>query len=207
MNTIELNHSAVASVQRGGHEIPALSLEPVEHGVLATGKFVVEHYRDGKRINEYHFPNGITNQGKNALLDIMFHGSTQITTWYLGLIDSTGYTALAAGDTYANINGSNGWDEFTDYTDTNNAASGTTRPVWTEGAASGQSITNGTVVPYLITGTGTVKGLFVVGGGTDAMDKSDAAGGGTLWATALFTNGDVPVLASDVLRVTYTVNA
>ena len=33
------------------------------------GQFKVEHWRNGKRINEYHFPNGITNEGKNKLLD------------------------------------------------------------------------------------------------------------------------------------------
>ena len=78
------------------------------------GAFVVEHWRDGKLIGEYRFPNGIANQGKNSLLDIMFHGSTQITTWWLGMISSTGYTALAATDTYQNIGqAGNQWSEFT----------------------------------------------------------------------------------------------
>jgi hypothetical protein len=175
---------------------------------LASGEFVVDHYRRGKRINSYRFSNGITNQGKNRLLDVMFHAATQISTWYLGLIDNDGYTALAAADTYANIDQvGNGWDEFQDYTDPANANSSSTRPEWTEGTASGQAITNSSVVAFDITDTGTVKGVFVVGGGSAPATKGDSAGGGTLWATALFTGGDVPVQNGDTLRVTYTVNA
>jgi hypothetical protein len=172
------------------------------------GKFVVEHFRKGVKIGQYEFPNGITNQGKNKLLDIMFHGSTQITTWWIGLIDSAGYSALAAGDTYAQIAGSNGWAEFTDYTDAANGNSAVTRPEWTEGAASGQAITNASPVVFDITDTGTVKGLFLVGGHADCQTKGDhAAATGALWATALFNSGDVAVNAEDQLKVTYTVSA
>ena len=151
------------------------------------GRFVVEHWRDGKRINEYHFPNGITNEGKNKLLDVMFHGTTAITSWWLGLIDNANYSALAASDTYDDINqAGNGWDEFTSYTDAGNGDSSTTRPAWPEDAASGQSITNSTTAIFDITASGTVKGLFLVGGIANAQNKSNHESGGTLWATALF---------------------
>lgn len=210
MNTLDVNQSARASLLRRG-QLPTPAARPMvpaaSHAVLASGRFKVDHIRNGKRINSYSFPNGITNEGKDHLLDVVFHGDTQITAWFLGLIDDASFSALAAADVYAQINGTNGWDEFTDYTDPANADSALTRPAWTEGAASGQSITNGTVVEFDITGSGTVKGVFVVGGGTDPEDKDDAAGGGTLWATALFSGGDVPVLNGDTLRVTYTVSA
>jgi len=172
------------------------------------GRFVVEHFRKGEKIGQYEFPNGITNEGKNKLLDVMFHAQSAITTWWLGLIDNSGYSALAAGDTYANIDqAGNGWDEFTDYTDPANSASASTRPEWTEGAASGQAITNGSPVVFDITSSGTVKGLFLVGGIANAQNKGDHTAGGTLWATALFGTGDVPVNAEDQLKVTYTVSA
>ena len=172
------------------------------------GRFVVEHFRNGVKIGQYEFPNGITNQGKNKLLDVMFHGVSAITTWWLGLISNSGYSALAAGDTYAQIGGSNGWTEFTDYTDAGNGGSASTRPEWTEGAASGQAITNASPVVFDITGSGTVKGLFLVGGAANAQNKSDhEAAGAVLWATALFGSGDVPVNANDQLKVTYTVSA
>lgn len=179
-----------------------------ESPINARGAFVVEHWRDGKRINEYRFPNGITNEGKNKLLNVMFAATAAITTWWIGLIDLTGYTALAATDTYDDINqAGNGWDEFTSYTDDGNGDSATTRPLWDEGAASGQSITNPSPSVFDITASGTVKGVFLVGGAAAAQNKSDHAAGATLWATALFTSGDVVVANGDQLKVTYTVSA
>lgn len=170
------------------------------------GRFQVEHIRNGEVLRTFDFPNGIVNEGKNKLLDVMFHGATQIGTWYLGLVDNSGYSALAADDLYDDIDqAGNGWDEFKSYTDAGNADSTVTRPEWTEGAASGQSITNGTVVVFDITGSGTVKGLFLVGG-TNSQTKGDHTPGNTLWATALFAGGDVAVQNGDQLKVTYTVS-
>ena len=171
------------------------------------GRFHVEHVRDGKVIGVHDFPNGITNEGKNKLLNVMFHGTTAITTWYLGLIDLTGYTALAAADTYDDINQTaNGWKEFSSYTDAGNSSNATTRPTWDEAAASGQAITNSSVTVFDLTAAGTVKGIFLSGGST-AQTKSDHTAGSTLWATALFTSGDVVVANGDQLKVTYTVSA
>lgn len=173
------------------------------------GKFRVEHWRAGQLLAIYDFNNGITNEGKNRLLDVMFHGTAAHATWYLGLIDLSGFTALAAADNYDNINqAGNGWDEFDDYTDANNAASAVTRPVWVEGAAASQSITNGTAAVYDITATGDVKGIFAVAG-TNAATKGDHTAGTAhaLWATALFNQGDQAVNNGDQLRVTYTVSA
>ena len=58
------------------------------------GRFVVEHFRSGEKIGRYEFPNGITNEGKNKLLDVMFHGVSAITTWWLGMISNGGYTRV-----------------------------------------------------------------------------------------------------------------
>jgi hypothetical protein len=181
----------------------------VEDQLAPCGRFVVEHFRNGEKIGHYEFPNGITNEGKNKLLDVMFHGVSAITTWWLGLIDNAGYSVLAATDAYANINqAGNGWDEFTAYTDAGNSGSASTRPEWTEGAASGQAITNGSPVVFDITASGTVKGLFLVGGAANAQNKGDyQAVGAVLWATALFNSGDVPVNNGDQLKVTYSVSA
>lgn len=201
---LNVNHAADVEIVRAGNPMTA------EHSRIdPRGKFVVAHYRNGKRLNEYVFPNGITNEGKNRLLDVMFHGTTQLTTWYLGLIDNSGYSALAAGDNYDNINqAGNGWDEFDDYTDGNNSNNAGTRPLWDEGAASSQSITNGSVAIFDITSAGTVKGVFVVAG-TSAQTKNDHSAGSAhvLWATALFNGGDVAVQNGDQLKITYTVSA
>lgn len=192
MNQLSMN-------QKVGVELAPAQLNP-------RGRFVVEHWRAGKKINEYAFPNAIVNQGKNKLLDVMFHGVTPVATWYIGLIDYEGYVQLEAVNTYQLINTTNQWDEFTLYTDAGNGDSVSTRPTWTEGAASSQSITNASPLIYDITDTGTVKGVFVVGGIAAAQNKDDYAADGVLWATALF-GADVPVALSDQLKITYTVTA
>ncbi len=172
------------------------------------GRFQVEHWRDGRLIGVYEFPNGVTNEGKDQILNTQFDAATQIATWYLGLIDNANFTALAAADTYDNIDqAGNGWDEFSDYTDPGNGDSATTRPVWNPDAAASQTISNGTVVVFDVTASGTVKGLMLVGGGTAPENKGDHAAGSILWATALFDSGDVPVQNGDQLKATYTVTA
>jgi hypothetical protein len=180
------------------------------HSDLADlgGKYVVEHWRNGERINEYHFPNDIVNEGKNHILDVQFHAVSAMVTWYMGLIDDLNYSALAATDTYDDINqAGNGWDEFALYTDAGNGDSATTRPEWDEASASAQSITNNSVTVFDVTGAGTVKGLFLVAGTNANLKDDDTAGTAhKLWATALFS-GDVAVLNGDQLKVTYTVSA
>lgn len=172
------------------------------------GRFTVEHFRNGELLNTHNFPNGIVNEGKDAIFNIMFDADTQITTWYMGLIDNAGYTAIADTDTYDNIDQvGNGWAEFQTYTDAGNAGSALTRPVWNPDAASGQSISNGTQITFDITGTATVKGLFISGGGAGNASKGDHAADGTLWCTALFDQGDTSVINGDQLKVTYTVSA
>jgi len=193
---------------KAGVEIMRPAKPRVQSDLSPHGRFKVEHWRDGKLIGEYEFPNGITNEGKDQLLDTQFDAATQITTWYLGLIDNANFTALAAADTYDEIDqAGNGWDEFADYTDPGNGDSATTRPVWAPDAAASQTITNGTVVVFDITATGTIKGLFLAGGGTAPENKGDHAAGSTLWATALFDSGDVDVQNGDQLKATYTVTA
>jgi hypothetical protein len=171
------------------------------------GKFVVEHWYEGKLLGVYPIANDVTNEGKNKLWDTMFRHEAQ-TDWWLSLINYTGYSALAATDTYFQINGTNGWDEFTNYLDTNNGDNATTRPAWNNNAASGQEMTNTTKAIFTITGGGgTLKGLFLVGGNAIAQTKGDHSGGPVIWATALFATGDFIVFTNSQLKVVYTVSA
>lgn len=155
------------------------------------GKYYLELIRNGKVIAIREALNGITDEGLDAILDIMMHGSSQITAWLLGLIDASGYTGLAAGDTMASHAG---WVEFTTY-------SQGTRPAWQEDAASGQSITNTTLANFSITGGATLKGAFLTSNSTKGGSS------GTLWSTALFTTGDLAVINGDTARLKYTLNA
>lgn len=154
------------------------------------GEFIVEHYRKGKLIGKYKLQNGVTNIGLDTVLDIMFGATAKISTWYLGLIDNAGFTALAAGDTMASHPG---WTEYTAYSEAN-------RPTWGTGSASGQSITNATPEEFNITGTTDVlNGMFAV------SDNTKGGSSGVLWATASFTS-TIPVDNGDLLKLTYTVS-
>lgn len=155
-------------------------------GLMARGRFKVQHIRDGKVLSEQEFPNGIVDVGLNKLLDVMFHGTSPITTWYLGLIDNAGFSALAAGDTMASHAG---WAEATGYSGN--------RKEWTEGAATARAITNSATVDFSMTGTATIKGVF--------LNSDDTGTSGTLWATAAFAS-NVSVVNGDTLKVTYTVS-
>lgn len=141
-----------------------------------------------------HNHNLVTNEGLNALLDIMFHGSTQITTWYIALFESD--STPAAGNTYA----SPGVTECTAYDEANRVA-------FVEAAASSQSITNSAnKASFTINASKTIYGAMLVGGGTGADTKGDTAGGGTLYCSSRFTSSKA-VEDDDVLKVTVTLTA
>ena len=164
------------------------------------GRFVVEHFRNGRKIGQYEFPNSVVNEGKNKLFNVMFNSATAITAWVIGLIDGSGTPTLAAGDTYAQIGGTNGWNEFVAFTET-------TRLGWGNATSTAQSVTNASPAVFDINGSGSVYGLFLVGGGSAPSTKNDHSGGGTLWAEAQFASGTVTVANGDQLKVTYTVSA
>jgi len=167
--------------------------QEVQEDFKPKGKFVVEHFdKDGNLKNKYEINNDITNEGKNTIFDVMFSDGTQIaaSSWFIGLISNSGFSALAAPDTMASHAG---WTEFVGYTQA-------TRVAWGPGEPAAQSISNATPATFDINATGTVKGPFIV---------SQSTKGGTtgkLWATALFS-ADVPVANGDQLKVTYTVAA
>lgn len=161
--------------------------------LVARGTWEVEHWRGGKLLSRTVDKNIITNEGLNAMLDIMLHGSTQITTWYVGIVESN--TAAAAGMTYATPT----FTESTAYTEAG-------RQAFVEAAASAQSITNSaSKASFTINAAKTIYGAFLAGGGTGAPTKGDTAGGGTLFDYALFASSK-PVVALDILNVTVTIS-
>lgn len=162
------------------------------------GIFDVEHWRQINGIwtllDKTQDHNIVTNEGLDALLDIMFHGTTQITTWYMAISESN--TAAAAGMTYATPS----YTECTAYDEA-------TRPAYVEAAASGQSMDNSASKgQFTINATKTIYGGSLVGGGTDPNTKGDAAGGGTLYCYSLFAVAKA-CADDDVLNVQYTLTA
>ena len=155
------------------------------------GKFQVKHLDAvGNVKGEYEFPNGIVDEGLDSILDVQFHGASQIATWYIGLVDNSGWTAWADADT---LSSHAGWAENTDYTEA-------TRGEWTEDAASSRAITNSTTVDFSINASGNVKGIFVSSNSVKSTGNT-----GTLWSTAAFSSV-VAVSNGDTLKVTYTVS-
>lgn len=159
--------------------------------VVGKWKFEIFNRETGKVRDTIEFLNLVTNVGKNALLDTMFNQATQVASnsWYMGLITNTGFSAIAPTDTAASHPG---WNEFVAYTQA-------TRPLWGQGVAASQSITNSTPVTFSINATGTIKGGFIISQNTKGGTT------GLLWSAGLYA-ADVPVNNLDDIKATYTVS-
>lgn len=155
------------------------------------GRFVVEHFdAKGNLKGQYEVPNGIVDVGLNHILDTEFHGGSQVATWYIGLVDNSGWTAWDDADT---LSSHGGWSESTYYTEG-------TRVAWTEGAASGRAMTNAATCDFSINATGNLKGIFISSNATKSTGNT-----GTLWSTAAFSSV-VATSNGDTLKVTYTIS-
>lgn len=158
--------------------------------LLVAGKWSGQHLRGGKVIDEWEDPNIVVNEGLNALLDIMFHGSTQITTWYIGVFEAN-YTPVSSV-TAATITSAS--TESTAYDEA-------TRVAYNEAAASGQSITNSAnKATFTFNATKTIYGAFLV------STSAKSATTGTLFSAAAFASAK-SVVDDDQLLLTYTFTA
>lgn len=129
--------------------------------------------------------NLVTNVGLNHILDVVFHGTTPVSPWYVGL---KGTGSEAAGDTLASHAG---WSEITDYTGD--------RKAYDEAAASSQSITNSaSVATFAINATVTIAGAFLCSVATTTT--------GVLICVADFS-ASRSMSSGDTLEVTYTISA
>lgn len=82
-----------------------INMKPIlSNSISPEGMFFVEHLRRGNVIGQYHIPNGVVNQGKNDILNSVFHNSTQRLYWWMGLIDSVGFSSISELDSYYGIN-------------------------------------------------------------------------------------------------------
>lgn len=173
---------------------PAAMIERLE----LTGWFDAICYApDGSIKWTARAPNLVVTVGKNLALDSYLAGSSYTVTGpFMGLVSSTSFTAYAAGDTMASHAG---WLEAGNA----NAPtySGTRKTVAWSSASAGSKTTS-SALAFNITGTGTVKGCFLVYGSA-AVNTIDSTLG-TLYSAGNFTGGDKVVANLDTLSVTYT---
>lgn len=144
---------------------------------------------DGSERWRVQAENLIVNAGLDYALDAALSGGSQITSWFLGLKNAG---SPAAGDTMASHSG---WTENENYEEE-------TRPAWSEGGVSGQSIGNsGSPASFSIdTDSQTIAGCFL------ASESTKGGSSGTLFAAVDFASSKAAD-DGDTLEVTYTVSA
>jgi hypothetical protein len=176
----------------------AIMNPPLAEELKILGRYTFECIGpDGEVKWTDEFPNVVTTVGKNYLLESgLAAAALTVVGPYMGLISSTSYTAVAAADTMASHGG---WLE----------AGNANAPTYTAprktlafSAASGGSKATSSAASFAITGTGTVKGAFVVLS-TSAVATIDNTSG-TLFSAGLFSGGDKTVANGDTINVSYT---
>jgi hypothetical protein len=185
-----MDQTAVAGVSFGAQARGGMPL-----GVRVANFYEVCCYahKGGPLLWREHIKNLTVTQGLNDILTKYFTGSSYTAAWYVGLINNASFTALAAGDTSQQINGSNGWIEDTAY-------SAGVRQTLTLGSASAGSISN-TASPasFTMNASGTLNGAFIATTSTQGA----GAGGTVLYGEASFSSTQA-YASGNVITVTVT---
>ena len=197
MSTEKINpgDSTNVTITRGGGNVEPVELRGVYNAVCYDKKGNVKWTEE--------FPNAVTTQGKNALLDRYFGGTTTNAnrfTWYMGLIVANGYSAISTADTHASHGG---WIESGAQGASAPGYSQSTRRQITFAASSSGSKATSNAVIFNVSIAGTVKGAFIANSAVKASTNASAV----IYSAGLFTVGDKIVTAGDTLNVTYTASA
>lgn len=162
---------------------------PAQH-CFVGGAFDTEHSRDGELLGRDLSPNIIPTEGLNHLLDVLVHGSTQISPWYIALFEGNVTPA-------ANLTGATFASTCTETTAYNETA----RVPYNEGAAAAGATDNGANrAVFTMNATKTIYG----GAMLSTSPKSDATG--LILAASKFSASRA-VIAADELAVKYTLTA
>jgi hypothetical protein len=175
-----------ASVIRGGG---------IGEQAEAHGRYEVECIgADGRLKWREVIDNVVCTVGKNLMLDTAFAGAAYTVTGpYMGLISSTSYSAVAAGDTMASHSG---WLEAGNANAPTYSGNRKTA-AWSSASAGSKALS--AALSFGITSSGTVKGAFLVYGSGASATKDDT--GGVLWSAGAFTTGDKSVVNGDTLNI------
>lgn len=142
--------------------------------------------------------NTVVTVGKNLVLDQSFAGSAYTAAEFMGLISSASYSSISAADTMASHAG---WLEAGS---ANAPTFSGNRGSCAWSSASGGSKALSASLSFAITGTGTIKGCFLVGGSGAVNTVANTSG--TLISAGLFTGGDRAVLNGDTVNVSYSIS-
>ena len=166
----------------------------MSEGANATGVYTARCYDcDGNLKWEDTFCNLVTTVGKNDALDKYLAGSAYTAAWYLGLISSVSYTAVATGDT---MSSHSGWTEAGIANAPTYSQGARPTAAWSTASAGSKALS--AALTYSITSTGTVKGCFL----TSVATKDGTTG--ILYSAGLFSGGDKALTNGDTLSVSYT---
>jgi len=132
--------------------------------------------------------NLVLTAGKNHALDNYLAGSAYTATWFMGLVGSTSFTAIAAADTAASHAG---WTEETNY-------SAGARPTAAFSAAASGAKALSAALTFTMSAGATVKGAFLVSNSTKGGTT------GTIYSAGLFTGGDKVLASGDSLAISYS---
>jgi len=121
------------------------------------------------------YPNGATTQGLNHALDVTFRAQSATAVWYVGIINNSAFSAVAAADTAASHAG---WTEWTGYDES-------VRQTWSPAAASAGSVANSSAMTFTNNSGSsvTIRGVAVWSVSTKGSST------GILWATAIESSG------------------
>ena len=134
------------------------------------------------------FPNAVTDQGVDHLLNVGFKGAAASATWYIGLISSLNFAGITDSDTqYRRY-----WIEATTYDEA-------TRQVFNAGTVTNKSLDN-SASPAVFTASEffQIRGLYLVNVSTKGAKT------GVLYSVAQLPN-IATLSASDTLTVTYDI--
>ncbi len=161
--------------------------------MMHKGFFTIKQYRAGKLLKTVRSKNGITNEGAALVLDGIFNGGAIPANFYIGLIDTTGFTSFSISDT---MSSHSGWTEFTDY-------SGNRKAYNTDPTAN-RSIKNSSSPAFFsFNSLAIIEAIFIT------TDETKGGSAGTLLATSLLGNdgdgGSLNLVVGDEITVEYEI--
>lgn len=155
--------------------------------VRPGGRFRLESRgADGRQMAVRYFDNGTTYQGVTHAVARVFLAAAAFPTWYIGLINDAGFSALSFDDTHSSHPG---WAEWA-------ALYGSARSAWAPTPAAG-SLLDAPNAVLSVTASGLVRGAFLA-----SSPVIGSASGQVLYAAGADITG-LPVEAGGSVTVGY----